>query len=237
MHPGNRSLDPVAERMKTGARRLDLALDEEILARLVTYFHELKKWNEKINLVARADDEQLIEVHFLDSLTLLPLLNTAPLPSRLLDIGSGAGFPGLVIKAALPSLPVTLVEPRQKRASFLKHIIRTLQLNDAQVLSCRIEDLADPIFFSHITCRGLTRIDEFLDLASRFSPPGGRLIAMKGPKGHQELQDWQAKKSLSPWEFLEIKHVRLPFSGAERFLFVFCKRSDQRRERGGEDEA
>jgi 16S rRNA (guanine527-N7)-methyltransferase len=117
-----------------GILAMGLVFENEaaVLARLNRYFDELQKWNKKVNLVARSlNDEQVLENHFLDSLSLLSLL---PLSTRqretVLDIGTGAGFPGLVLKAACPNLRVTLVEPRKNRYFFLKHIVRLLELTN-----------------------------------------------------------------------------------------------------------
>ena len=112
----------VEDFLAQGLDLMGLALDNqpEALVRLALYFEELNKWNRKVNLVARTlDDRQILEDHFLDSLTLLEFL--APeirQRGTLLDIGTGAGFPGLVLKAVCPQLPVTLIEPRQNRFFF-----------------------------------------------------------------------------------------------------------------------
>ena len=103
------------------------------------YFAELRKWMRRINLVAReTTTEQLLELHFLDSLTLAPLVAHHP-NLHLLDIGSGAGFPGLVLAAVLPEARFTLIEPRQKRAVFLRHVARRLGLSYVQVVEERVE--------------------------------------------------------------------------------------------------
>jgi len=151
-------------RLKEGLDHLELSLADDSIKSLEIYFNELKKWAGKINLIARSSsDEEILENHFIDSLTILPLLKKTD--SHLLDIGTGAGFPGLVCKAAWPGLKVTLVEPRQKRVSFLRHIIRTLGLHDVAVLDCRIEDearLPSISSFTHITGRAVSNIKNFM---------------------------------------------------------------------------
>ena len=127
------------EILEDGLGRLGLALDEAKVEALCVYFAELSKWNRKMNLVAHAAAQQVLEAHFLDSLTLLPFLRATDVQKKLLDVGSGAGFPGLVLKTVLPELEVTLIEPRQKRVSFLKHIIRTLGLKGVEVLAIRLD--------------------------------------------------------------------------------------------------
>ena len=128
-----------SKRLETGLQLLGIEISAEAYDRLTLYFAELKKWSKKVNLIAKsAGDEQIVESHFLDSLTILPLLTGEN--AHLLDIGTGAGFPALVCKAALPELAVTLVEPRLKRVSFLGHITRILGLEEVRVLPCRVED-------------------------------------------------------------------------------------------------
>jgi 16S rRNA (guanine527-N7)-methyltransferase len=214
-----------------GLERMDLHLEnqDEALSRLADYFQELKKWNRKINLVGRKQDDQVIlENHFLDSLTLLPLLEQEQLePEKLLDIGTGAGFPGLVLKTVLPRLPVTLVEPRQNRYYFLKHIIRTLQLDGVDVLQVRLERKNQPQElrtqkFSIITSRAFSTIEEFVGLSSDLLRHGGKIICMKGPQGVKELKDFQ--QHIVSKEFTaELKRMYLPFSKAERIFVVLKK--------------
>jgi 16S rRNA (guanine527-N7)-methyltransferase len=207
----------------TGLKSFNLTLPVEAVARLALYFSELLKWSKKINLIAKASDpEQIIENHFIDSLTVLPLLTGVG--THLMDIGSGAGFPGLVCKAALPELLLTLVEPRLKRASFLGHIVRTLGLNGVTVLTCRVEDEAQlpsdcPV--SHITGRAITEIGPFLRMVGRFAPTGAQVICMKGPKWREELDTAGGIVDRSPYKLGQVIDHVLPFSRAQRSLLLF----------------
>jgi 16S rRNA (guanine527-N7)-methyltransferase len=211
-----------------GVEQLGQELPAEANDRLEQYFHELRKWAAKVNLVARGTtDEDLLEMHFLDSLTLLPLL-TGPAP-RLLDIGSGAGFPGLVCAAVHPELTVTLVEPRLKRASFLRHMVRILALERVEVLDCRIEDEAvipSSWHISHITGRAVAELGQLLEMTARFAGGASQLIWMKGPKWQMELDAAASALSLSPFRLVRVVQNRLPFSGAERNLLIFEKKPD-----------
>ncbi len=206
-----------------GLRSFDLALPPESVERLAFYFSELLKWSKKVNLIAKGTEPgQILENHFIDSLTILPLLNGAG--SNLLDIGSGAGFPGLVCKAARPDLAVTLVEPRYKRASFLGHVIRTLGLGGVNMLTCRVEDeaqLPSDYPFSHITGRAITEIGPFLRMVERFAPTGAQVIIMKGPKWREELDAAAEIVSRSPYRLTKVIEHVLPFSGARRSLLLF----------------
>lgn len=219
------SQDEASQIIKHGLADLGIKpLSELSLTLLWRYFVELIKWNKSINLVAKAPDKDIIENHFLDSLTLLPEIQSGPL----LDVGSGAGFPGLVLKIARPELEVTLVEPRQKRVSFLRHVIRTLALTNITVADSRLTS-DDPAFaaahgqFPTITCRALTEIAPFLDLAKEISPHQGLILCMKGPRATDELNAWRDHSPDSPFALERCVTFNLPASGAERNIVVFRK--------------
>jgi 16S rRNA (guanine527-N7)-methyltransferase len=215
--------------LEQGLAAMGIPLDRQARERLVTYCGELLRWNAKINLVAKTELREIWETHFLDSLTLLGVL---PPPSNtqqpLLDIGAGAGFPGLALKAARPELPVILVEPRQKRVSFLRHVVRTLGLNDIEVLCGRLEknsaDVAgQTLAMPLITSRAFTNIGEFLLHTDAVNPVGGRVICMKGPRAEEEITAWRAEQPDSPYRLQEIVELTLPFSGKVRNLVIFSK--------------
>jgi 16S rRNA (guanine527-N7)-methyltransferase len=215
--------------LEEGLAALAIDLDGQARERLVIYCGELLRWSAKINLVAKAELAEIWESHFLDSLTLLKVLPPSDrTQSLLLDIGTGAGFPGLALKAARPELPVILVEPRQKRVSFLRHVIRTLGLHDIEVLCGRLEKgsamvdgrtLAVPL----ITSRAFTNIGEFLLHTAAVNPVGGRVICMKGPKAKEEIAAWRLAQPDSPYRLQEIVELTLPFSGKVRNLVIFYK--------------
>lgn len=206
----------------------------EALARLALYFHELKKWNRKVNLVARTlDDKQILENHFLDSLTLLPFLDLEDQENEtILDVGTGAGFPGLVLKTVCPLLPVVLIEPRRNRYYFLKHIVRKLNLQGVELLNVRLEETAAAKEFSNrkfsfITSRAFTDINQFIKLTGAYLVPEGRIVCMKGPCADEELTDLLQKGLLEKFSVAETRKLRLPFSKAERMM-VIIKCSDER---------
>ncbi len=215
------------EILEEGLNRLGLKLNPSAIESLCHYFTELTKWSRKMNLIAPAPAQQILESHFLDSLTLLPFLTATELPKKLLDVGSGAGFPGLVLKTVLPELSVTLIEPRQKRVSFLKHIIRTLGLKDITVLAIRLEKAKPPTelpeLFPLITSRAFTSTGEFLDLVEPLCQADGKVICMKGPKAPEEIESWRQQNPVSPFSLTEIQQFTLPYSKATRNLVIFTK--------------
>ena len=206
-----------------GVDTLGLDVPDAAYEPLNLYFSELKKWNRKVNLIAKStSDSEIVEKHFLDSLTLVPFLQNKG--AHLLDIGTGGGFPGLICKAALrQSLQLTLVEPRLKRVSFLRHIVRTLHLDTVDIRANRIEDEPEltQLRFSHITCRAVTEIGPFLEMVTGFSVTGAQLICMKGPKWSEELAEAEDIVDRSGFKVADVvKHV-LPQSGVQRTLLFF----------------
>ncbi len=192
---------------------------------LKQYADELEKWQQKVNLIAKtATKTEIIEKHFLDSLILLPELEKK---SHLLDIGTGAGFPGLVCRTALPRLSLTLVEPRLKRVNFLRHIVRSLELkkDDGELRICAGRmTTTSPLCkknFSHITCRAVSEIAPFLEMVSCFAGSGTQLLLMKGPKWESELQATKSSLHQKKYHLERVRKMVLPFSKAERFLLIF----------------
>ncbi len=212
--------------LESGIAKIGIDTDLRKIDLLVKYLELLVKWNKTINLVAKAPVADLIETHFIDSLTLLPLINAGD--NSLLDIGSGAGFPGLPIKIYRDDLAVTLAEPRQKRVSFLKQVIRTLQLSQTTVLAGRLEtNDTDNINlhggFAIVTSRAFTSIKPFLEIATQFNLPGGKAICMKGEKYKAEIKAWRQESPDSPYTLSKISKIELPFSRKPRKLIVFTR--------------
>lgn len=206
--------------LRRGADSLAVELDVQQSRRLYDYFSELKRWSRKVNLISKsATDEEIVEKHFLDSLALLNLLKQPS--ASLLDVGSGAGFPGLVCKAARLEMKVGLVEPRLKRVSFLRHICRLLDLADVEVHGCRLEDrtLEGEATCGWVVSRAVAEIGDFLTLCSRFKEYGSSVVCMKGPGYLDELDDRTI--AASGWRQVDTKTYCLPFSGAQRSLLVF----------------
>ena len=210
--------------LREGCGKLGIMPEEKAIARLDRYFQELCKWNRKMNLVAAAPDKELIESHFLDSLTLLPFLTPAESPS-LLDVGTGAGFPGLALKCVVESLALTLVEPREKRVMFLRHIVRQLGLTGVEILAHRLEKTSKgECRYPLITSRALSTIHEFLALVADWCPPGGTVICMKGPKAQDEITEWRAASPASPFVLRDRISLQLPYGNARRNLIIFTKK-------------
>lgn len=215
---GSAPVDDNRRLLESGARRLGLELDSAAVERLMGYFAELMRWSRRINLIARDTPEPLVvENHFLDSLTLAPLLGGVNV--HLLDVGSGAGFPGLALACALPGVQFTLVEPRQKRVSFLGHIVRSLRLANVEVIADRIETHAREWQgrFSHITSRAVAEPGQFLPLIRPLVSPETFVLLMLA-----RVEPLAGIDNLPSggWQIVETRPLNLPFSGAPRLLAV-----------------
>ncbi len=202
--------------LETGAAKLGISLGKEQAATLLLYFAELKKWNRRINLIAReTSDTAIIEKHFLDSMTLLPFVQKKE-KVRLLDIGSGAGFPGLVLAALCPKMQVTLVEPRSKRVTFLRHIIRTLKLDQAEIITDRVESVSvGKGVYTFVTSRAVAAPLVFLEMARPFMEEGAKAIIMMAREDRLEEIKQGGNVIVE-----EVLHLLLPFSGAARIVGV-----------------
>jgi 16S rRNA (guanine527-N7)-methyltransferase len=213
----------VEDLLRLGAPFLGVGLTDAQCRRLADYFHLLLHWNQKIRLIGDAPVSEQVVRHLLDSLAPLPFFPDSP--GRLLDIGSGGGLPGLVLKILRPDWAVVLVEAREKKAMFLKQAIRELGLDGAEV---RIERLLPhPAAwtgpgFDLVTARALTDLASLLPLAAPQLSPTGVLLAYKGPAAEEE--EAQARpETLGLWRVADLSY-RLPFLNHERRLLLFKKR-------------
>lgn len=221
------SMEQEAEQLlRRGLEQLGLALSEGQVAQLVRFCLELEKWNRKVNLLAK--DTPLLDIvdkHFLDSLTLVPVLDRLlPEGGRLLDVGSGAGFPGLVVKIARPGWTVTLLEPRERRGIFLRHIIRTLLLTQITVEPSRIEEGRLTCDYQFITGRAVADVPSFLTMVEGLTTPETSVVCMQGETGRLDLQPGSR---IGAFACIDVESARLPFSQAWRFLLLFRRESKQ----------
>ena len=145
--------DADTQRLQEGLQHLSVTLDETAFAKVVQWARLLKQWNRTFNLLGNSDSAHLIDEHLLDSLAIVPVLERyLPQPEEaLVDVGTGAGFPGVLLAIVQPQRPIYLVEPVGKKVAFLRQSVLTLSLKNATVLAGKIEDLesllqADPAF-------------------------------------------------------------------------------------------
>lgn len=209
-----------------GGLLLGVPLSPHTVARLVLYLRELTRWNEKINLTALKTDADIVSKHFLDSLAAFKLIKPdsgliRPGPSlRLLDVGTGAGFPGLVLKLQAPDLAVTLLEPSLKKATFLHHMIGLLGLSGVTVITTRIEDLKEPGQFGPydlVTTRAVAP-EVVLAEAPRLLAPGGRVLLYRASPLEEAPPAYRLVQQVS---------FTLPFTNDPRTLTLLAPTSLQ----------
>jgi 16S rRNA (guanine527-N7)-methyltransferase len=194
-----------------GAEALGLRLSSETLTRLERYLDLLEKWNAVINLTAVRDRERMVTLHLLDSLTLVPNIVGR---SSLLDVGSGGGMPGIPLAIACPFLKVTLLEPNQKKAAFLRQAKLELGLDQVAVVTERVERWFPSELFDAIVSRAFSDLPDFVAGAAHLLAPGGALIAMKGGVPFEEI-------TRLPDQFVtQVIPVTVPNLAAERHLIV-----------------
>lgn len=167
------------------AATLGVALDHVAVEKLDHYLSLLEKWNAVINLTAIRDRERMITLHVLDSFTVAPCLDRH---HRLLDVGSGAGIPGIPLAVACPHLEVTLLEPNQKKAAFLRQARLELGLDRVNVVAERVERWETAERFDVIISRAFSDLPDFLMGARSLLEEGGEMIAMKGGVPFEEIQ-------------------------------------------------
>ncbi len=218
-----REIEAVRLTLLEGCGLQGIDVGHEGMQKLEVYYAELLRWSKKINLIAKKQSpEQIIETHFLDSLMLLPYLNNDS--SLLVDVGSGAGFPGLVCKAVLPNLQLVIIEPRLKRVSFLRNIIRSLKLENVDIIAERVEDIpANSFSGASVTSRAVAQIDDFLHMIQHLIGEETRIICMKGPRWKEEVEHAAATLQGSNLELTHVDEFSLPFSGAKRALLCFSQ--------------
>jgi len=198
------------------AREFGIELSPMQLDAFETYYRELVAWNARFNLTTITERNQVIVKHFLDSLSSAPLLR--PNVASLIDIGSGAGFPGVPLKIALPSLRVTLLDPTGKKVEFLKHVIAALDLRGATALHARAEELAhDPAHrekYDAAVARAVADLATLLEYALPFVRIGGVCVAYKGVEVEEEVRRAARATIGLGGRLSEVMPVQLP--GLER---------------------
>ncbi len=172
---------------------LGLSVDSLMTLRFEKYKEHIQKINQVLNLTAIDDDEGIYLKHFYDSL----LINKHIKENALVcDVGSGAGFPGLVLAIARPDIKVTLIEPTTKRTNFLSEVVAMCELDNVTVVNGRAEDVIEDLreSFDIVTARAVAYLDILSELCMPFVKVGGLFIAMKGAKGEEELEE--SKKAI-----------------------------------------
>lgn len=214
----------LVELLKEGSRQYGVELSNVQADNFIKYMELLKDWNTRINLTAIEDDKDIIIKHFVDSLSIAPYLKKSGL--SVIDVGTGAGFPGIPLKIAIDDMKVTLLDSLDKRIKFLNEVISITQINNINTIHGRAEDFGlNPKYrekFDISTARAVAALPVLLEYCLPFVKVGGTFIAMKG-NNIEELKD--SKKALSTLggEIDEVKEITLPFGEMKRNIIAIRK--------------
>ena len=201
-------------------KKLGIAPTEENLKKLNQFYRLLIDWNNKINLTRITDKEEVYLKHFYDSLTLTKEVDLTRIKT-LCDVGTGAGFPGIVLKIFYPNLKITLIDSLQKRVKYLQEIIKELELKDIVAIHMRAEDYNNT--FEVVTARAVANIEKLLKYTMHLVNDNGKLVAMKG-NIEEELTEKTKKIINKKYEIIKINQFYLPKENSHRSLDVICKK-------------
>jgi len=217
------------EKLSAGVEKLGYRLTSKQLSQFELYYSKLSKWNQRINLTAITEYEEVQIKHFLDSLTVTMAfhhLKGNP-PAKVIDIGTGAGLPGIPIKIMMPQVQLTLVESISKKTTFLQYIINELNLKDVDILTARAEDIGhDETYrgkFDIVLSRAVAALPTLLELTLPFCRTGGIFIAQKQDRAKFEIDRAAKAIRVLGGVLLEIIDIDLPEFTDHRCLFVFGK--------------
>ncbi|MDP2647544.1 MAG: 16S rRNA (guanine(527)-N(7))-methyltransferase RsmG [Desulfobacterales bacterium] len=219
--------------IREGGKELGIRIEKQQADQFAAHAEQMLRWNLKINLTAITNPFEMAIKHYLDSIVPIGMI---PSGATLLDVGSGGGFPGIPIKIMRPDVRCTLIDPARKKVSFLKQVVRDLNLKDIEVRQVRVEDLArdgsGKHVFKIITARALAPLETFTALALPLLASDGMIVAFQG-KMQQDKMDVSGSNASgrpelplahgSPF-WLEFHRYRLPYLKAERTLVVLRKR-------------
>jgi 16S rRNA (guanine527-N7)-methyltransferase len=196
--------------LNRGLKAMGVALPPLTQARLVVFVQLLEKWNRQYNLTAVRDPAQMVMRHLLDSLSVLPYL----IGLRVLDIGTGAGLPGIPLALARPDLAFTLLDSNAKKLTFVRQALHELGIANVTVAQARAEKFHPEEKFDTLIARAFASLSEILAVSAHLCAPGGRLLAMKGVFPQEELAAIGANYRV------EIKALTVPGLDAERHLVI-----------------
>ena len=186
--------DAIRQAILDGAAALGQPLDDTQTDQLLVLLSELSRWGAKVNLTAIRKPSDMVSVHILDSLAVRPLLQG----TRIIDVGTGAGFPGLPLAICEPDRDFELLDSNGKKIAFVQHIIAKLGLDNARAVKARAEDYAPAEGFDTVIARALAPIPRIIELAGHLPVGRGMLLALKGKYPAEELE--QAEHLSDVWE-------------------------------------
>jgi len=196
-------------KLKEWCNSRDIKISDNQLQKFEIYKKNLLDWNQRMNLTAITDDEGVWQKHFADSLTLLSFLPEGTI--NLVDVGSGAGLPGLPLKIMRPDISITLLDSLRKRIFFLEDTVKLLELEDVECIHARAEDFqkANAEGFDVCTSRAVARLDKLSAWCLLFVKPGGVFLAMKGPNVDEEVEEALPRIKKLGGEVTDVRHLEI----------------------------
>lgn len=194
-------------KLEQGLQQAELNLPESVRQKLLDYLALLEKWNKVHNLTAVRDPEEMVTLHLLDSLSVLPYIKA----KRLLDVGSGAGLPGIPLAICLPDLQVTVMDSSHKKASFMRQAKAELDIPNLEVVCDRVEKYQPEQLFDIVISRAFSDLAEFVALTRHLCAPGAQWLAMKGVYPYEELAQLKIQPS-------QVVPLLVPGLAAQRHL-------------------
>ena len=203
-------------------------IDARKMEQFKQYLSLLQEWNNKINLTAITEDEEVYLKHFYDSLTLARFYNFEQKESvTLCDVGSGAGFPSIPLKIMYPEIEITIVDSLKKRINFLEILVDTLELNGVHLYHDRAEDFGQNKEFRNsfdlVTARAVARMSVLAEFCLPITKVGGTFVAMKGAKASEELNASKKAIKLLGGKTQTVETFELPEDAGERSIIFINK--------------
>lgn len=202
----------------SGAQQLGISLSESDAARMLKLLDELDDWNQRMNLTAIRERDSQVTKHLLDSLSIASFVRGP----RVLDVGTGAGFPGLPLAIAMPDVQFTLLDSTAKKLKFIDHAAQVTGTSNIQTVHSRAEDFHVEDRFHTIVSRAVGAVGVFVEWAGHLCIGGGRLLAMKGRYPTEELQ-----KLPNGWKLAAVHRLSVPGLDEERHLVEICRSHDK----------
>ncbi len=207
------ALEELQEKLNEGCRQMGIRISMVQQQQLLDHIALVAKWNRRLNLTAITDGGDMVVNHVLDSLSIIPYING----DRILDIGTGAGFPGVPLAIVDPTIELTLLDSRGKRIEFLRYACHSLKLDNISLQKSRVEDYRPQQKFDTLVARAFSSLARLVELTGRCRSQGVRLLALKGKYPDGEI----AELSREVRTRVTIEKIDIPWMDAHRHIVIF----------------
>lgn len=221
-------MNPEINKLNFALREWDIDIDNIKLDKFDRYMKLLLEWNKKMNLTAITDPEQIVIEHFMDSISLLKL-DIIEKSKNMIDVGTGAGFPGLPLKIMIPDIKLVLLDSLKKRTEFLQKVVEDLQLDNVLIIHGRAEDVGQKEEyrekFDIVVSRAVAALRILLEYCVPFVKLGGYFVSYKGPAAANEVKEAQNAFKELKVEKVYVERVDIPYSEKQHNLVIIQKTS------------